>query len=212
MSANKGGTGLRLVNVPSWADAELVRESFEGCETLGDVSVLEGRGHVRMGTIELSSEETKRVLKAPARHLRCITPPAPKNVIETWRTEYENARNVAKVQEWADATMEAYDARERAIEEEKERQRNQGVDDDGFEVVVGGPKAFKMADTDGVEFVEVEGRKVAVKAASTETKEGFYRWQRRKRQADIEGLRERFEQDKKRLRAAAALKLSGSAK
>lgn len=201
---NTGWSGLRMVNIPSWATTELISAAFESCDDVGAVNIVDGKKRVRIATIELDESLAKQVMKAPARLLNSVAAPHAKNVFDAWREEYDNKRDSEKVREWADATMATHDLRERKREEARQRMREQGPDEDGFQLVVDGAPVRK-AEKDGLDLMDVGGKKVV--AQKGVEKDGFYRWQKRKSQLDIEGLREKFNQDRKRVRAAAALKL-----
>lgn len=201
---NTGWNGLRMVNLPSWATAALIATAFASCEDVGAVNIVAGRGRVRIATIEMEETIAKQIMKAPARVLESVSAPPAKNVFDVWRAEYEAGCNAEKVREWADATMATHELRERKREEARQRLREQGPDEDGFELVVDGAPV-RVAEKDGLDVMDVGGKKVvAPKGVETD---GFYRWQKRKSQLDIDGLREKFNQDRKRVRAAAALKL-----
>ncbi len=199
-----GWNGLRMVNLPSWATTELIATAFESCENVGAVNIVDGKKRVRIATIEMEETLAKQIIKAPACVLDSVSPPPAENAFEAWRTEYDAGRDAEKVRAWADATMATHELRERKREEARQRLREQGPDEDGFELVVDGAPVRK-AENDGLDLLEVGGKKVV--AQKGVEKDGFYRWQKRKSQLDIDGLREKFNQDRKRVRAAAALKL-----
>lgn len=187
--------GLRLVNVPSWVDADAVRDTLTGHDDVGPISVHEGRGRVRIAHAVLDANIVTKILRAPARSLEAVEAPPPVDVLQEWLAQYDRERDTKAVRAWADAAMETYEMRERKREEARKRALEQGADSDGFVKIVGGPSVE-----------EADHAKVRRGISGVE-KDGFYRWQK-KRKADLNGLRERFEQDRKRVRAAAGLKLN----
>jgi len=209
---NAGEDSLRLVNVPGWVTTETLATSFEkfSGEISGAYSIADNiaKNRVRIATLHMSTASVAKIIKAPAAHLVAVecVPGAENNVLNNWKKEYEEARDISRVREWADATMTAYETREQKAEEIRRKQRESGPDDDGFTLVVDGFKRTKMDNKNNKLMVEVgSGKRIAVKEAHVE-EDGFYRWQKKSKIADIDGLRKRFDQDKKRVAAAAALK------
>lgn len=187
--------GLRIVNVPDWVDEDLLRRALNVKNHSIRVFIRGTRGRVRLAHASVDEDTVNAILRAPARELEAIATPEPEDVVQKWMSEYESARNAKAVREWADAAMETYELRERKREEARKRLEEQGADNDGFVTVVNGPS------------VEEAASAVQEKAERGIEKDGFYRWQK-KRKLDVQGLRERFAEDRKRVRAAAALKLT----
>lgn len=177
-------TGLHLLGLQSWVDESAVRSAVQD----DDCAVRVGTG---VAHAEIGVEAAAAALKAPGRHL--VPVPIPQsNKLEEWRAAYAAARDEKAVRAWADAAMKTYEDRERKREQARRKLREGAPDDDGFVTVVGGPS------------VESAAAAVAHKRKAGVEPEGFYRWQKRQK-LDVDGLRERFAQVKKRVAAAARL-------
>jgi hypothetical protein len=143
-----------------------------------------------------------------------------RNPAEDWLRAYWAARDVDAIAQWSTATMETYERREaaRVARERAEAADLSQPDDDGFVVVRRGAGAVDAASGVGIAaFNPVIAKK---RASTTKRKratrgeetgiatDGFYRWQRREtKKRQVDDLRKRFEQDKKRVAAVKNLKV-----
>ena len=113
--------------------------------------------------------------------------------------------------------MDLFERRERAEEERKalEAKRESIPDKDGFVVVRRGVSAQDFSG--GVKAAAFSAKKMELRAAIKKKRskssvqgvapDGFYRWQRRQgRKQELDELRKRFEDDKKRIAAVRDLK------
>eukprot|EP00177_Eucheuma_denticulatum_P000756 GFKZ01001364.1.p1 GENE.GFKZ01001364.1~~GFKZ01001364.1.p1 ORF type:complete len:294 (+),score=56.67 GFKZ01001364.1:138-1019(+) len=138
-------------------------------------------------------------------------------VVERWLREYEEERNVNRVQRWSDAAMKAFETREKAKKEAEEKAAREGAvaDEDGFVMVTSGAKQIKA---DEAMKVGTRGRtgKGSYKSKSARNrrklldlekgieKDGFYRWQKERKSA-VKELQSKFKEDQRRIRAVQAL-------
>jgi hypothetical protein len=131
---------------------------------------------------------------------------------ETWLKQYWEARDEGEIAKWSAATMETFERQEELQEEARKREAANAArpDDDGFVVVRRGSSSV---DPSGSVVVSAfnptlgnESRPQKKKRQAGVTLDGFYRWQRREtRQKEVQELRKRFEDDKKRVAAVRNL-------
>lgn len=133
-------------------------------------------------------------------------------VLERWLKEYEEERDEESVRKWSEAAMKAFEAREREWKEEKELLRREGgaVDEDGFVLVTSGAKQMKV--TEAVKMGKKSKKRRGLLGLDKGIeKEGFYRWQRERKNA-VEVLQKKFREDQKRITAVESLKEPGKVK
>lgn len=130
-------------------------------------------------------------------------------VVQRWLREYEEERDEGRVRRWSEAAMKAFEVRERARKEEKERLRREGglVDEQGFTLVTSGAKQIKAAEATKLRKKGKKTRSLLGLEKGIE-KEGFYRWQREKKSA-VKELQNKFKDDQKRIKAIESLKEPG---
>jgi hypothetical protein len=131
---------------------------------------------------------------------------------ENWLKQYWQAREVDQIEKWSAATMATFERQEALRAEAKKREDDAAAkpDEDGFVVVRRGATAVDAA---GGVVVSAFNPNAASNAKLGKRKrerdvlpDGFYRWQRREsRQKEVDDLRERFEDDKKRVAAVRNL-------
>lgn len=137
--------------------------------------------------------------------------------LDIWLHEYEDSRNVKKVEKWSEVAMKAYELREKRRKEEEERRKKEGdvVDEDGFTLVTKGAKQMKAAEAEKLgiggrlgkgnyKSKSGKNRKSLLDVTKGIEKDGFYRWQRREKDK-VKSLQARFKDDQKRIKAIQAL-------
>lgn len=135
---------------------------------------------------------------------------------QDWISAYWRARNLDAVQKWSSATMETFERCERAREhrEKAEAEAGSKPDSDGFVTVRRGTNAVDASSgTMAAAFSSVARERRTISKKKREkavapgiAPDGFYRWQRRQgRKRELDELRKRFEDDKKRVAAVRRL-------
>jgi hypothetical protein len=213
---------LFLANLPESTDVSVVRcavpAARDGVDAI-EVRTMPGSSTTKFSRIYMRGGEAdvKAVLEHPKDWLALeffvraegIDTASP---AENWLEQYWQARQVDQIEKWSAATMATFERQEEVRAEAKKREDKDAAkpDDDGFVVVRRGATAV---DTAGGVVVSAFNPNVANNAKLGKRKrergvppDGFYRWQRREsRQKEVDDLRKRFEDDKKRVAAVRNL-------
>jgi hypothetical protein len=214
---------LFIANLPAAVTVECVRRAFPTAGEGADDVVVQSMPHglscfarVRMagGQADVAS-----ALESPADWLALESFSEEQNSSqqpEDWIDSYWNARDLDAVQKWTTATMETFERFERTREERERAEAEAGSkpDKDGFVTVRRGASAVDVssgvsaaafnAAARGKHALQKKKRdKGAVRGVAPD---GFYRWQRRQgKKQELDELRKRFEDDKKRVAAVRHL-------
>lgn len=214
---------LFVANLPSHVDTSTVRQALPSAGPSEDDIVVQPMpgGASRFARVRMRNGEAdvRAALEKPADfiELDCFEergadacPP------RQWLEAYWNARDTDAVQRWSAATMETYERAERTRVQREKAEAEAGAkpDGDGFVMVRRGASAVDAAA--GVSAAAFNAsameRRASIKKKRTKGAEpgvapdGFYRWQRREgRKRELDGLRKRFEDDKKRVAAVRNL-------
>lgn len=137
--------------------------------------------------------------------------------VTKWLKEYNESRDANKVLEWSNATMKAFEHREKKKAEESERMKTESAvpDEDGFVTVTDGARQIKASDAQNLrtggrtskgryKSKSSRNRKVLLDVNKGIEKAGFYRWQRQNQNVLVD-LQRKFKDDKKRIAAVRAL-------
>lgn len=214
---------LFLANLPLSVTVETVRRAIPTCaDGVEDVVVqrmpngLACFARVRMNG---GPSEVEAVLESPQDWLALECFAEALNIVaspEEWLSAYWRARDLTAVQKWSAATMDTYERCERARREREKAEAAAGSkpDADGFVTVRHGANAVDVntGATAAAFNPETQERRAIAKkkrgkgAAQGIAPDGFYRWQRRQgKKRELEDLRKRFEDDKKRVAAVRNL-------
>ena len=192
-----GATVVAVGGLPPGAGAEALRAL---CEGFGEVEAVEARGG--RGAVAFRDAEAALEAVAAAGGVELPLEAAEEGEgVRAWVGRHRARRpGHQKLQEQLDAWMEAWEAEEAR----KRREREEAAGGDGW-TVVGGTKGRKKTRDDrgtavgGVSAALAESRRGK---GQKKPEENFYRFQRReKRRDEVLELRQRFEEDRKRLAA-----------
>lgn len=200
---------------------EIIQRMVPGADSVNKVfSTGNGRlaAHIKMKNTDRGAQE---VLSNPRDHLYMqwegqderFDKQRQPNVVGRWLEKYKDERDERKVGKWANATMAGYEAREKAMELEKEQRTKEAAvpDADGFVTVTNGAKQMKAAEAVAVRVgrghyksKSARNRKNLLDLSKGIEKSGFYRWQREKKNNVVE-LQKKFKDDQKRVAAIRGL-------
>lgn len=214
---------LFVANLPLSVNVEIVRQAVPTSSDVAEDVVVQrmpngltcfARVRMKGGPSEvraaLESPSDWLALECLAEVVNTVTSP------EEWLSSYWRARDLNAVQKWSAATMDTFERCERAREEREKVEAAAGSkpDSDGFVTVRRGSNAVDVNtgataaafNSEAQERRAISKKKRGKGAVPGVAPDGFYRWQRRQgKKRELDELRKRFEDDKKRVAAVRSL-------
>ena len=189
---------MAVGGLPPGAGAESLRAV---CEALGEVRAVEARGGRGAVEFQDSGAALEAAAAAGVLELPAGVSDGGGAGVRAWVGSHRSQRpGHERLQEQLDTWMEAWEAEEAL----KRQERESAAGGDGWTVVGGGKGRKKTRDDRGtavgaVSAALVEGRR---EKGKKKLEGNFYRFQRRERRRDeVLELRQRFEEDRKRVAA-----------